>query len=1436
MAGRYPMAEDLAAFWENLSAGRECLSEIPEDRWEARRFHDPSGLDPRKSVSCRGGFLIDVDKFDPLFFQISPQEAAAIDPQERLFLQTAWETLEDAGYTRARLCDAADGKVGVFVGASNADYLRIGSEDWADGGLGLASTAFWSIANRVSYFFDFRGPSLAVDTACSSALTALHMACEALRSGECGAALAGGVNLNLHPRAQVGLSRVGMLSRTGRARAFAADADGMVQGEGVGAVLLKRLDDAVRDGDRIHGLIRATAINASGRTAGYLMPNPEGQAALIVECLARAGVTPGSISYIEAQAVGSPIGDPVEIAGLAKAFGEAAAAEPCGIGSLKPNIGHLEAASGIAQLTKLLLQLRHRRLAPSINADPPNPNIAFAGTPFHVQRTAAPWLARHDQSTGEALVRRAAVSSFGAGGANAHAIVEEYVTPIAPLAPPPGSGQLHVFPLSARNSDRLRTLARRLGDHLAGRGRDQRLADIAWTLQIGREAMDHRLAIVARDCEELRAAVNHYLADRPGGWSAGVRMPNGAASDAVVDAAATPAHLAARWAEGHTVAWLEHWPGGAASIADLPTYPFERRRCWIETTKRAEAAPTALKLPHTRRRAVLIAGPGDVADLRVAELPLAPPGPGELQIAVEACALNFADLLCLRGLYPNQPPYPLTPGFEVAGRIVAVGPAAEGFAPGDAVIALTAGGGGHADLVNVPAALAIAKPPGVTFGEACAYPIGFLTARYALERAGLATGDRILIQGAAGATGLFAIQLALERGAEVIGTTGSAEKLDRLRAIGVAHAIDHRSEDAAARVRAITGGKGVDVVLNTLSDDAIQKGIDLLAPGGRYVEIALTALKTARALDLSRFTENQSFISVNLGSLLARPEVSRQALAVMAESLAMGRIRPSIGASFRFAEIRDAYRCIAERRNFGKVVVTVGDSAPAVADAEIAAPVYAAPSSVTPSAPELIRATLARILCATLKITRAELDAAADFESCGLNSILGVAIMREVQIALGVPVPVIALWERPSLDQLAAYVADLSGGGAVSAAAVPQIVARRVGRADDPIIAVQTGGARPASYWVHGAPGEISWVVKLAQALGPDYPVFGFEARGLDGQQAPLTSVRGMARHYATALLRRDPEGPYRLGGYSAGGAIAFELAQQLIARGKRVSRLVLLDANAPGSRSLLRMHEAYDEGFIDLLAGNWFGELWGASIPLEGSELAGRSAEARLDAVVTHLFQHARPMAGRDELRRHLAALRRIGEVTGKALGKYRAKPLAGDTQTVLVRCRQGMSGADNRYRLPAFLAEGDYRAGWEALCPPPIRIIEVDCDHFTLMTEPHCSAVATALRALDEVAVPGNGSARHHDRAAIWDSIFSALVEEVRNVLPALTADTITPERSLTELGANSLDRVEIATCAMEKLDVEVPPEELAKVRNLGDLTDALCDRITAIRNGHG
>ncbi len=604
VAGRYPEAENITQFWDLLKEGRDCIKEVPQGHFDGDTVFD-ANPERDKIYSRLGGFIEDVDKFDAAFFNISPREAELIDPQERLFLEVTWSALEDAGYTPDSLREMSGSEVGVFVGALWQPYQSIGTEETMRGNPVAPSGLLYSIANRISYYLNLSGPSLAIDTACSASLTAVHMACQSIRSGDCKVAIAGGVNLSLHSSKYLFLSQNRFLSTDGRCRSFGDGGDGYVPGEGVGSIFLKPLAEAIDDNDQIYAVINGSAVNHGGKTHGYSVPNPNAQAALIEKTLERSQVDPRSISYVEAHGTGTPLGDPIEITGLKKAFqSQTKDKQFCAIGSVKSNIGHLEAAAGIAAITKTVLQMKHNTLVPSIHANELNKNIDFDDSPFHVQRSIGAWQKSDvDQS------RRAGISSFGAGGANAHLILEQYnekyqgknnlaLNPSADRSSIQNKGTVPaIVVLSAKSRDRLKALASNLKEFLEKSLKSDTtilFESLLFTLQVGRQAMSYRLAVVSESVDDLCVKLSGFLKNDSqidGVYEGDSETKNtfslfsgdediGAAIDAWV-AKSKMKKVAQLWVSGFSIDWRRYYVDNQPQKISLPTYPFEKSRYWL---------------------------------------------------------------------------------------------------------------------------------------------------------------------------------------------------------------------------------------------------------------------------------------------------------------------------------------------------------------------------------------------------------------------------------------------------------------------------------------------------------------------------------------------------------------------------------------------------------------------------------------------------------------------------------------------------------------------------------------------------------------------------------------------------------------------------------------------------------------------------------------
>lgn len=495
LSGYYPDAENMEELWEILKNGKSIISEIPDIRWNRNEYFSDS-KDTGKYYSKWGGFLENYKKFDPDFFHISPSEAEAMDPQERLFLSVAWNCFEDAGY---KVSNLSEKKVGVFVGAMWSLYQMFGYENFQKGSNKYSNSILSSIANRVSYQLNLKGPSITLDTMCSSAMTALNLAYQNIVLGECDCCLVGGVNLSLHYYKYLLLCENSFLSTDGKCKSFGKDGDGYVPGEGIGAVLIKPLEKAIRDKDHIYGIIKGISVNHDGFTGGFTVPSPEAQADVIAQALKKSKLKATDVSYIETHGTGTSLGDPIEINGLNKVYGNREL--PCAIGSIKSNLGHLESASGMAALSKILLQFKHKSIVPSLHSNELNPYIDWKNQKFIVQQKLEPW-----ENYGK--IRTAGLSSFGAGGSNAHIILQEYIEPnIIEIE----NYDSYVILISAKTEQSLKKWCEKFLKTLTGEHENDFLERVAYTLQTGRESFQFKVAFIVGTIEELMNQITEYL-------------------------------------------------------------------------------------------------------------------------------------------------------------------------------------------------------------------------------------------------------------------------------------------------------------------------------------------------------------------------------------------------------------------------------------------------------------------------------------------------------------------------------------------------------------------------------------------------------------------------------------------------------------------------------------------------------------------------------------------------------------------------------------------------------------------------------------------------------------------------------------------------------------------------------------------------------------
>ncbi|AIK95637.1 hypothetical protein ID47_01080 [Candidatus Paracaedibacter acanthamoebae] len=584
----FPGSSSLEAFWDNLIANRDLIKEVPKWRWDWQTYY---GDKENQTKVKWGGFIEDIDKFDNQFFNISPKEAELMDPQQRILLQAVWQAVEDAGYNHQNISGSL---TGVFIGASTYDYAEILQKYGETSAHVPSGNAHSILANRVSYYLNLKGPSEAIDTACSSSLVALHRAIKAIQTGDCEMAIAGGVNALLTPSAYISFTQAGMLCEDGRCKSFDKLANGYVRGEGVGVILLKPLDRALKDKDIIYGVVKGTAANHGGRVSSLTVPNANAQANVVLEAIKKARINTETISYIETHGTGTSLGDPIEINGLKKAFRDNTTHNYCGLGTVKTNIGHLEPAAGIAGVIKVLLSMRHGKLPGIIHFNHINPYIELKDSPFYIVDKNKEWQRLLDKQ-GNPIPRRAGVSSFGFGGVNAHVVLEEIPYNVSKIQ----NKHYYLIAISAKHAHSLKQKCIDLNGYLE-RHPNLPIEAVSYTLNTGRRHFNHRLALVVCSVGELKQNLTMLQNGQKDDFFQSTL--NKANKDSVIYAQALEKileelrlldiknivrykelleTLANLYIEGYDFDWSLLHQGETQQKISLPAYPFLKHRHWI---------------------------------------------------------------------------------------------------------------------------------------------------------------------------------------------------------------------------------------------------------------------------------------------------------------------------------------------------------------------------------------------------------------------------------------------------------------------------------------------------------------------------------------------------------------------------------------------------------------------------------------------------------------------------------------------------------------------------------------------------------------------------------------------------------------------------------------------------------------------------------------
>lgn len=1362
---------DPESFWELLIGEHDAVREVPAGRWD-----DYTPV--QQGAARRGGFLDDVAGFDAEFFGITPREADLMDPQQRMLLEVSWEALEHAGIPPTSLAGSA---TGVFVGLSTNDYSRITMAEPATVEPWTATGAAGSIAaNRLSYALDLRGPSLAVDTACSSSLVATHHAVRSLREGETGAALVGGVNLLLSPAPTLTFQHGGALAPDGRCKAFDASADGISRGEGCGVVLLKRLTDARRDGDRVLALIRGSATNSDGRSNGLTAPNPTAQRALLERAYTSSGVVPSTVDFVEAHGTGTLLGDPIEAGALGAVLGaDRPDDRPLLLGSVKTNVGHTEAAAGIAGLIKVVLAMSHDRIPPGLHFTEPNPHIDFARSRLRVVTEPTGW-PRH---SGSAL---AGVSGFGFGGSNAHVVLQE---PDQQRPPPPeGSGDT-ITVLAAKSPDRLAEQASALSQWLASpQGGRARPRDIGATLARHRWHATARAAVVAADRQELADGLLAVAeGSAAGGTVAGVHT--GLAAEHRTGPVFVFSGYGSQWT-GMGASLLDTDPAFAAAVDELDGPFREHAGFSLRATLAAGEAIAELDRVQLAVFGMQVALAAQWRALGVRPSAVIGHSMGEVAAAVVSGALEPADgvrvMACRSRLLSSLEG---TDGGAMAavelsepelaelrarfGEVaIAVHGAADQLtiagdeervhaivhhveASGRTARLLPVRGAGHTSAVdpvlgrlrqeladvrgrqgNVDCYGTVhedpRRPPAFDAGYWAGHarsPVRFAQAVAAAAADGhtayLEIAPHPIAAGAVSrtlvATGVEhpAVAVSMRRGQDPHRTLRT--NLGALYCAGVpvdwsTHYPDsvlvdlprtrwrHRRHWFRQQATRQEGHPllGVHVLLpggdrHVWQQDVDHDGISPTPAGGEL----------ARAAAAEVFDVEAAVVTVH-------------GAADDASSEPVGRLTTTLTVrGERSAEV-DVHGTTASGRWVRiAAAVTTLDSGPTEPAPTEPAPTEPANSGSRPPAAmtrEGLTDYLHNTVAGVMGFRPGELDPAAPLVELGLDSLMATRIRTAVERDLGVVPEAAAVLRGANMSAVVDHVAGLllagsvEEGGSPETARFTEVPAEPEAETGGPLRVLREGSGGVPLFLFHAAGGPCRVYRPLVEAMGGEFPCLGFE-------RVPGKDLHERAENYLPLLREVQPHGPYRLAGWSFGGALAYAVACRLRTDGEEVGLVGLLDSIVPLPEPDGGPRRAAARRFLRF--AEYVERTYGKSVPLDEAELVALPREQQIDTVMDRVSRAA-PDMGTGVLRHQRQSFVDTLAAERTVAGTY-------DGRVLLLRAREPYAAGrelEPRYH------RTDRAAGWDALCPR-LDVLDVAGDHLSVVDPPHVEAVATHLTA---------------------------------------------------------------------------------------------------------
>jgi phthiocerol/phenolphthiocerol synthesis type-I polyketide synthase E len=1104
MAARFPGADTIQQFWQNLCDGVEGITFFSDEELLEAGV-DPALVRDPNSIKA-SGYIENIEMFDAAFFGFSPREARMMDPQQRVFLECAWEALETAGYAS----DTSNRNVGVFAGIGFNSYMlsNLGVERRLSG----AAEQYQQIINndreffatRVSYKFNLQGPSITVQCACSTSLVATHLACQSLISGESDVALAGGVSIRIPQKTVYTYQAGGIFSQDGHCRPFDADARGTVVSNGAGVVALKRLSDALDDGDTIYAVIKGSAINNDGSSKpGYTAPSREGQVRVIRAAHDVADVHPDSIGYVETHGTGTLVGDPIEVTALIQAFqNRTKPGQYCGIGSLKSNLGHLDTAAGVAGMMKAALSIKNRMLPPSLNFSRPNPKIDFANSPFYVNTELRPW----ENPDGAPL--RAGVNAFGFGGTNAHIVLEE-----APEREPSSEGKTRqLITLSARSRNALNQATTNLVEYLR-QNPDVNLADVAYTLQVGRKELGVRRVATVRSHEDAIEVLSSL----------------------------DPKRVFTDQANINERPLVFMFPGQGSQHINMAAGLYAEEPVFRENFDRC--ADLLQPLLDIDLRSVIFAD-----EDRVEEMSATLNQTAVIQPALFAIEYSLAQLWMSRGVMP-QTMVGHSFGEYVAACLAGIFSLEDGLfvlSVRSRLMQQTAAGG----MMTVPLSLAELKE--------------IIDPR--LDIAAINSETMTVVAGPPEAIIEFEQSLN-DRGIRARRLPISVAAHSRL--------MDEAIPELTNAFRSITLNPPNLAYVSTVTGTWItpEEATDPEYWGVRHLRQAVRFVDALSTLFEQPDTILLEVGPGNTLTTLARRHSGRGELHTVLNSLphpqdeitdfecfttAVGRIwaagvpidwRAGYEGEFRHRVPLPTYpferqRYWYETKNFQNELLEGDANDNIVQTYQDAGDDFAAPQSN-------IEKTLAGIWQDLLGEKRISLN--HNFFELGGDSLLAIELIAQAQKQLNVELASHIVLQYPTLGQLAGFVAQELGVSESGEERGPQL--------NPLLVPLQTNGSKNPLFLIHPVGGGVYIYRDLVQQLKQDRPIYAIQAQGFDGKDQPINNIPQMAEYYIEIIRSVQPQGPYLLGGSSFGGIVAYEMAQQLIAQGQEIELLVQIDS-----------------------------------------------------------------------------------------------------------------------------------------------------------------------------------------------------------------------------------------------------------------------------------